>query len=68
MSIARVHLCLIVSLLYPVAVVLSVCSGVGGSGCPISSNLASKIVASFAFRNTDPISASAADALYRVFN
>jgi hypothetical protein len=38
-------------------------SGVGGCGCgcPISSNVVRKIVASFAFRNTDPISASADD-------
>jgi hypothetical protein len=40
---ARVHLCLIVPLLYPVAVVLSVCSGVGGCGCPISSNVVRNI-------------------------
>jgi hypothetical protein len=61
MSMARAPICLIVSLMYPVAVVLSVCSGVGGCGCPISSNVVSKIVASFALRKTDYISASAAD-------
>jgi hypothetical protein len=65
MSIARVRLCLIVSLLYPMAVVLSVLSGVGGwvggCGCPISSKVVRKSVASFAFRNTDPIYVSAAD-------
>jgi hypothetical protein len=58
---AHVHLCLIVSLLYPVDVVLSVCSGVCGCGCPISSNVVRKSVAYFALRKTDPISASAAD-------
>jgi hypothetical protein len=57
----HVRLCLIVSLLYPVAIVLSVCSGVGGCAYPISSNVVRKIVASFTFRKTDHISASAAD-------
>jgi hypothetical protein len=61
MSIARVRLCSIVSLLYPMVVVLSVWSGVGGCGCPISIKVVRKIVASFAFRNTDPIYASAAE-------
>jgi hypothetical protein len=43
------------------AVVLSVRSGVGGCGCPISSKTVRKIVASFAFRNTDRVSDYAAD-------
>jgi hypothetical protein len=34
---------------------------VGGFGCPISSKVVRKIVASFAFRSNDQISASAAD-------
>jgi hypothetical protein len=58
MSMACVRLCFIVSLLYHVAVVLSVCNGVGGCGCPISSNVVHKIVASFALRKNDPIYAS----------
>jgi hypothetical protein len=62
MSTARVRLCLSVSLKYPVTVVLSVCSGMDGCGCPLYSNVVRKIVASFVFRNTDPIiSASAPD-------
>jgi hypothetical protein len=61
MSMACVRLCLSVPLLYPVAAVLLVCSGVGGCGCPISSNVLHKVFASFAFRNTDHIAASAAD-------
>jgi hypothetical protein len=56
-----VRLCLSVSLMYPVAVVLSVCSGVSGCGCPVSSNVVRKIVASFALIKTDPISASDTD-------
>jgi hypothetical protein len=61
MSIARVSLCQVVPLMYTVAMVVSGCSGVGGCGCPIYSYVVSKIVASFAFKNTDPISASVAD-------
>jgi hypothetical protein len=52
---------LIMALLYPLANVLSVFNGVGGCGCPISSNVVCKIFASFALRKTDHISASAAD-------
>jgi hypothetical protein len=55
MSIARVHIFLIVSLLYTVVVVSSVFSGVGGCGCPISSIVVRKIFFSFALRKFDPI-------------
>jgi hypothetical protein len=58
---ALVLFCLIVSLLYPVAVVLSVSIGVGGCLCPNSSNVVLRTTPSYAFMNTAPISASAAD-------
>ena len=45
----------------PNAVVLSVCIGVGGWGCPISSRVVLAGMASRAFMNNAPISASAAD-------
>jgi hypothetical protein len=61
MPIARVHLCLIESLMYPITAALSFCRGVGGCGCPISFNVVHFFFASFSFRNTDPISAYAAD-------
>ena len=44
----------------PWAVVLSVSSGVGGWGCPISSRISRRTVASLAFSNKPPTSASAA--------
>jgi hypothetical protein len=53
--------CLILPLLYPVAVVLSVSIGVGGCLCPNSSNVVLRKAPSFAFMNTAPIYASAAD-------
>ena len=46
----------------PTAVELSMCIGVGGCGCPNSSNVNLKIFASFAFRNKALSSALAADA------
>jgi hypothetical protein len=58
---ARVHLCFIVSSLFPVEAMLSVFYGVGGCGYPISSHVVLKTVAYFALRNTDPISACAPD-------
>jgi hypothetical protein len=61
MSMAFVRFCLIVPLLYPVAVVLSVFSGVGGCLCPNSSNVVLRTAPYFAFMKTAPFSASAAD-------
>jgi hypothetical protein len=61
MSMARVCICFIVPLLYPVDVVLSVWNDVGGGGCPIYSYVVHKSVAYFSLRKTDHISASAAD-------
>jgi hypothetical protein len=58
---AFVRFCLIVPLLYPVAVVLSVSIGVGGCVCPNSSNVVLRTAPSFEFMKTAPISASAAD-------
>jgi hypothetical protein len=58
---AFVRFCLIVPLLYPVAVVLSVSTGVGGCLCPNSSNVVLRTAPSFAFMKTAPIYASAAD-------
>jgi hypothetical protein len=61
MSIAFVRFCLIVPLLYPVAVVLSVSIGVGGCLCPSSSNVVLRTAPSFVLMKTAPISASAAE-------
>jgi hypothetical protein len=61
MSMAFVRFCLIVPLLYPVAVVLSVSIGVGGCLCPNSSSVVLRTAPSFALMNTAPISTSAAD-------
>jgi hypothetical protein len=61
MSIAFVCFCFIVPLLYPVAVVLSVYNGVGGCGCPNSSNVVQRIAPYLAFIKTAPISASAVE-------
>jgi hypothetical protein len=61
MYIAHVILYSIVSLLYPVAVMLSVYSDVVGCGCQISSNVVHIFFASFAFRKAYPFSSSAAD-------
>jgi hypothetical protein len=58
---ACVRFCFIVPLLYPVTMVLSVCKGVGGRGCPNSSSIARSTVIYLAFKNTAPISASADD-------
>ena len=46
----------------PTTVVLSMCIGVGGCGWPSSCNVIRITCASFAFRNRDPSSASAAEA------
>jgi hypothetical protein len=56
-----VRFCFIVPLLYPVAVVLSVSIGVGGCGCPNSSNGVRRTAPSLAFIKTAPIYASAAE-------
>jgi hypothetical protein len=53
--------CLIVPLLYPMAVVLSVSIGVGGCLCPNSSNVVLRTAPSFALMNTAPTYVSAAD-------
>jgi hypothetical protein len=58
---AFVRFCLIVTLLYPVAVVLLVSIGVGGYVCPNSSNVVQRTAPSLAFIKTAPISASAAE-------
>ena len=47
----------------PEAVELSVFIGVGGWGCPISSNVVRNITASLPLTKSPPISASAADAI-----
>jgi hypothetical protein len=47
--------------MYPVAVVLSVSIGVGGGGCPNSSNVVLRTAPSLEFMKTAPIYASAAD-------
>jgi hypothetical protein len=56
-----VRFCIIVPLLYPVVVVLSVSIGMGGCGCPNSSNVVQRTDPSFAFMKTAPLSASAAE-------
>ena len=61
MSIALVAFGCILLLAIPFAVVLSVCIGVGGCGCPISSSRLRCGTACFAFMNKPAISASAAD-------
>jgi hypothetical protein len=43
------------------ALLLSVCNGMDGCGCLISSNIVRRTVASFACRNMDPISSAAAE-------
>jgi hypothetical protein len=48
-SIAFVRFCFIVPLLYPVEVVLYVSIGVGGCGCPSSSNVVQRTAPSLAF-------------------
>jgi hypothetical protein len=58
---AFVRFCFIVPLLYPVAVVLSVSIGVGGCGCPNSSNVVRRTAPYLEFMKTAPISASAAE-------
>ena len=45
----------------PTHVLLSVCIGVGGCGCPISCKISLIILACWALRNSVPKSASAAD-------
>ena len=45
----------------PNAVVLSVCTGVGGCGCPICSSRALIGIASWVLMRSAPISAAAAD-------
>ena len=45
----------------PLAVALSQFIGVGGSGCPSSCKVSPMILTSFAFRNSSPSSASAAN-------
>jgi hypothetical protein len=61
MPMAFVRFCLIVPLLYPVAVVLSVYIGVGGCLCPSYSNVVLRTAPSFALMKTAPISAFAAE-------
>jgi hypothetical protein len=61
MSMAFVCFCLIVPLLYLVAVVLSISIGVGGCLCPNSSSVVLRTDPSFAFMKTAPIYASAAE-------
>jgi hypothetical protein len=58
---AFVRFCFIVPLLYPVAVVLSVSIGVGGCGCPNSSNSVLRTAPYLVFMKTAPISALTAD-------
>jgi hypothetical protein len=58
---AFVRFCLIVPLLYPVAVVLSVSIGVGGCLCPNSSDVFLRTAPSFVLIKTAPIYASAAE-------
>jgi hypothetical protein len=60
MSTAFVRFCSIVKLMYPVAVVFSVSNGVGGCGCPNSSNVVRRTASSLEFIKTAPISAYAA--------
>jgi hypothetical protein len=62
MSIAHDHCCLMLSFAMPHAVELSVCTGVGGCGYPISSRVVHKMVAFLVFSNSAPISASKAEA------
>ena len=61
MSIAFVRLGCIVSLTTPSAIELSVCSGVGGCGCPISSRIMRMYTASRAIMYRPANSASVAD-------
>ena len=51
----------ILLLMKPLAVVLSVCIGVGGCGCPISFSMFLMWADSLALTKRDPTSASAAD-------
>jgi hypothetical protein len=60
---AFVRFCFIVALLYHMSVVLSVSNGVGGYGCPNSSNVVRRTASSLAFIKTAPISASAAEVI-----
>ena len=62
-SIALLLSCLKMPLIMPLAVLLSVQSGVGGCGCPNSVSVILSGSASFAFMNNAAISASAADAM-----
>ena len=53
---------LMVLITIPTVVVLLMCIGVGGCGCPSSARTSRKTFASCAFRKSAPSSASAADA------
>ena len=61
MSSALLYFCFIESVAIPTAVVLSVCSGVGGCGCPISIRVWRMGIPIFAFIYNETYSASAAD-------
>ena len=61
MSSALLYLCFIESVAIPTAVVLSVCNGVGGCGCPISIRVWRMGILIFALMYNETYSASAAD-------
>ena len=61
MSIAFVRFGVILPLTTPSAIELSVCNGVGGCGCPISSKMIRMYTASRAMMYNAPNSASVAD-------
>ena len=60
MSIVLFLCCLIVPFMIPLAVLLSVCSGVAGCSCPSSSAVVQSGTISWAAWNNDATSASAA--------